>query len=237
MSHFLLLLAAGITTSSTAHAFILPRATGNAHPIRGGGGSDVVGSSSSISSSSILEGTSTPLQWQGHGPPSRRSKGACHAARLGSLSHAMGKASKRLYNKLRVSVWDKYSLTALRGGRGGLGRAGIPHDEVTFRRRGPDRELTSIPQAERYSSGDWLHNIYNLPGTCARFLPPSIASLPPSTASPRAVYSHLPSLSPVGSQVFSHQKSATHSPPPSLPPSLSQARKSSNESRASSSST
>ena len=185
MSHILLLLlAAGITTSSTAHAFILPRVTGNAWPIRGGG-SDV----GSSSSSSILEGTSTPLQWHGHGPPSRRSKGACHAARLGSLSHAMGKASKRLSNKLRVNVLDKYSLTALRGGLGGLGRAGIPHDEVTFRRRGPDRELTSIPQAERYSSGDWLHNIYNLPGTSA--LPPSLPPSPLPSLQPFFVSPHL----------------------------------------------
>ena len=33
------------------------------------------------------------------------------------------------------------------------------------RRRGPDRELTSIPQPERYSSADWIHNIINLPGS------------------------------------------------------------------------
>ena len=133
----------------------------------------------------------------------------------------MSKASKRLYNKLRVNLWDKYSLTALRGGRGGLGRAGIPHDEVTFRRRGPDRELTSIPQAERYSSGDWLHNIYNLPGTCARLLPHSIASLPPSTASPRAVYSHLPSLSPYRRLASLLPSKSSHSLTASLPPSLS----------------
>ncbi|GAB5035190.1 Hypothetical protein NocV09_02400660 [Nannochloropsis oceanica] len=150
----LLLLAAGITASSTTYAFIFPRVPNNAYPKRDGY-CDIGGYSSSTS---ILVGISSPQ-------PSHRSKGACHAARLGSLSHAMGKARKRLYIKFRVNVLKKFSLTALRGGRGRLGRAGIPHDEVTFRRRGPDRELTSIPQAERYSSGDWLHNIYNLPGS------------------------------------------------------------------------
>lgn len=170
----LLLLAAGITASSTTYAFIFPRVPNNAYPKRDGY-CDIGGYSSSTS---ILVGISSPQ-------PSHRSKGACHAARLGSLSHAMGKARKRLYIKFRVNVLKKFSLTALRGGRGRLGRAGIPHDEVTFRRRGPDRELTSIPQAERYSSGDWLHNIYNLPGIVlftlffhliSAFLPPALRS-------------------------------------------------------------
>ena len=39
-----------------------------------------------------------------------------------------------------------------------------------IRRRGPDSaELTSIPQPERYSSQDWMHNIMNLPGSQVRF--------------------------------------------------------------------
>lgn len=208
MSHpLLLLLAAGITASSTTHAFILPRAPSNACPRRG-----VCCDIGSIgSSSSILEGISSPHPW--HGPPSHRSKGACHAARFNSLSQAMSKASKRLYIKFRVNVLDKCSLTALRGGRGRLGRAGIPHDEVTFRRRGPDRELTSIPQAERYSSGDWLHNIYNLPGTCVLTLSFHLLSASFLSSRSRAVHSHLPSLhtslsslpSP-GSQVFQRIK-------------------------------
>ncbi len=90
---------------------------------------------------------------------------------LFSLSSRVGEASKKLYNKLRkVHVWSRVSLTGLRAERGGrVGRSAvIPHDEVTFRRRGPDRELARIPQAERYSSGDWVHNIMNLPGSQVR---------------------------------------------------------------------
>lgn len=47
-----------------------------------------------------------------------------------------------------------------------------PNPPITWshiRRRGPDSaELTSIPQPERYSSQDWVHNIKNLPGSQVR---------------------------------------------------------------------
>jgi hypothetical protein len=47
------------------------------------------------------------------------------------------------------------------------------HDDITYRRRGEEGEVSSIPQAERYSSGDWIHNILNFPGSQASgTLPP-----------------------------------------------------------------
>lgn len=85
-------------------------------------------------------------------------------ARFNHFSLAVEKVSKKVYIHFLRRIWSRSTLTRLRGVRG-MGRAGIPHDVVTFRRRGPDRELTTIPQAERYSSGDWLHNIMNLPGS------------------------------------------------------------------------
>jgi hypothetical protein len=52
------------------------------------------------------------------------------------------------------------------------GRSKTPHDDITYRRvRGEKGEvLSSIPQAERYSSQDWLHNIVNIPGSQVRMI-------------------------------------------------------------------
>ena len=39
----------------------------------------------------------------------------------------------------------------------------IDHDEIAFRKR--SGEILHIPQAERYSSKDWLHNILTMPNS------------------------------------------------------------------------
>ena len=40
---------------------------------------------------------------------------------------------------------------------------GIAHDEVTYRLRSGGTFSTFIPQAERYSSKDWIHNLMTIP--------------------------------------------------------------------------
>lgn len=64
------------------------------------------------------------------------------------------------------------------------GRSKTPHDDITYRRvRGEKGEvLSSIPQAERYSSQDWLHNIVNIPGSQVWMVPPKLVSSIPGGA-------------------------------------------------------
>ena len=81
------------------------------------------------------------------------SLGNRHSISRHSVSIESGRQISMLFGLRRVEDWkNKYANSF---------RVHPPHDEVAYRDRAG--ELLSIPQAERYTSNDWLHNILTIP--------------------------------------------------------------------------
>eukprot|EP00903_Cladosiphon_okamuranus_P011340 g10689.t1 len=115
----------------------------------------------SPASSAFLGGASRASAAQRASQRPSRAHAASSAAAVPTNTSRRGKRDKvrkawrrssLFKNRLGHGVWDKFKVPP-------EGRA---HDEVTFRSGNEGRTLT-IPQAERYSSAAWWHNLRTLP--------------------------------------------------------------------------
>eukprot|EP00752_Nemacystus_decipiens_P003572 g3294.t1 len=115
-------------------------------------------SSSFAPASSAFLGGSLSMRTAWRARPSTSQAAAPSAVAAPTMKKARGKRARvrqhaaEIKHKLGHGVWDKFKVPP-------DGRA---HDEVTFRSGCEGRTLT-IPQAERYSSSAWWHNLRTLP--------------------------------------------------------------------------